>query len=169
MTMIGLVQSGIGVRHVLLLGMMAAILLVIASLGILPPRQTKAVSAVVAEVLAHAFAWAVILFGMFFSLPKVNMLLTDFGTELPAITRWAFLLNDFVLQAWDKRPILVFNVLLGILVIDGVVLFTLWERNAKAAARTAWSISMTAIPLAIIAFGEAALFFPLAKLFHELS
>jgi len=167
--MIGLVRSEVVSRQLFWIGIVAVFPLLIVLLGILPLRQTKAVSAVVAEILAHTFAWAVILFGLFFWIPRTKITLTSFKAEIPAFTQSAFELNDFLLRVWSNRPYLIVGVLLGVFIVDGSVLFMLWKRNAKFAIRTAWSVSMTTIPLVIVAFGEAATFFPLAKLLNEIS
>jgi len=150
---------------VLLLGKLAVVPLLIVLLGILPLRQTKAASAVVAEILAHGFAWAAIWFGLYFWIPKLRNIFEDFAIELPEFTIWVLGLSDIFVRSWFIISALFFS----IVIIDAYVLFTLWERTAKFSVRSAWSVSMTALPLVIVVFGEVAMSFPLVKLFNSLS
>ena len=163
--MMGFVASEVVSHPLLLLGILTVVPLLIVLLGILPLRQSKAASAVITEILAHAFAWAAILFGLFFWIPRMRKAFEDFDAELPEYTIWLIRLSDISVRFWFVILVL----LLGIVIVDGYVLFMLWKRDAKSSIRTSWSLLMTSIPLFAVTLGEAAIFFPLLKLFNDLS
>jgi len=138
--------------------------LLIALCGILRIRQTKTRWAVAAAILTHALTWPFILFGLFYWAPTVKRDLDQAGIEPPAVTELIIRIDDSILQA-AGHPLpsaVLLGILLAIVSIDGYVVSLLWRRSATTAARSAWSIAITAMLFAIVVIGEAATFVPQA-------
>lgn len=140
--------------------------LIVLALGIPPLLPKRRGPALAAEIAAHAIAWCVIAIAILSWVPKFEAIFDDFNTDLNAFARLLMRLGKF---ACGNGLLHFISSLIGVVLIDAAVFYSLWREPPRKSLHKIWSIIATAIPFVALASIEVGLLLPLWKLLNDLS
>lgn len=125
-------------------------------------HPTRSYRTTILLVAVHAALWSAWLLGLFWFMPRWEMIYQDFGLRMPWTTEMVIILTHGVVPA-------ALVVALGFLIVDGAVYLSLRRSGSRWAVRMLWSGLMTVVPMIAILVTSLAVWLAMLKLQEALS